>query len=71
MAKENRKCRYLLNTPRLLRDRELGFKRKLGYDDEMTRKIYANMNTSESSIPVRSHMTKEGGIFNLEFSLDG
>lgn len=54
----------------IIRDRELGRKRKLGYDDDVHKKIYSNFDAYVSDIPMNKVNTK-GGIFNLEFSLDG
>lgn len=49
-----------------LRKRELGWKREIGYHDKIARKIVYSLEYSASKLH-----TEDGGIFNLEFSLDG
>lgn len=65
------RCRYRLNTPKLLMDREMGFKRHMGYDDDISKKVYTNMCNIPRELSMGAHQTQEGGIFNLEFNLDG
>lgn len=49
-----------------LRKRELGFKRHLGYEDHLAKKLITSLESFESKLN-----NEQGGIFNLEFSLDG
>lgn len=49
-----------------LHKRELGFRKKLGFDDELTKKLTASL-----EICHYSGKRDVGGIFNLEFSSNG
>lgn len=69
-SKELADVSYNSSNYNIIRDRELGRKRKLGYDDDVHKKIYSNFDAYVSDIPMNKVNTK-GGIFNLEFSLDG
>lgn len=62
---------YSYNTPRFLRNREYGFKKKIGYEDDIAAKIYSNIDAYCCDIPSEKQQLNQGGIFNLEFSLDG
>lgn len=65
---------YNLNNYELLKNRELGFKRHNGYDDDISKKLYSNMDAYQSDIPLSKYgkiPSDHGGIFNLEFSQDG
>lgn len=61
---------FLINY-NIIRNRELGLRNKIGDEDEISRMIYYNMKGTGSSVPSGKDSTDQGGIFNLEFSLDG
>lgn len=66
------KCTSLnISNYNFLRDRELGFNSYLGFNDDISRKIYTNLNAYAADIPASRCGVDQGGIFNLEFSLDG
>lgn len=65
------KIPYKFNTPKLLKDREYGMKRKIGYNNDIAAKLYRNLDAYACDIPSEKHQMGQGGIFNLEFSLDG
>lgn len=71
MSRTTNDISYSLTNYDIIRNREIGSRTKIGYEDELSRKIYYNMDASESSIPSEKDSTDQGGIFNLEFSLDG
>ncbi|KRT86651.1 WD40 domain-containing protein [Oryctes borbonicus] len=60
---------YSLTNYDIIRNREIGSKTKVGYEDELSRKIYHNM--AVCGCDSEKESTDQGGIFNLEFSLDG
>lgn len=67
MPKEILQKRYnVFSSEKFLRKRELGFKRKLGYQDELCRKLISSLERNEDYLDANL-----GGIFNLEFSLNG
>lgn len=71
MSRITNNVSYNLTNYNIIRNRELGFKTKIGYEDELSRKIYHNMDANNSSITTDRESPDQGGIFNLEFSLDG
>lgn len=73
MSKQTAQISYRYNTPRLLIDRQYGMKHKIGYNDDIAVKIYKNLDAYVCDIPSCSDgkIPHCGGIFNLEFSLDG
>lgn len=71
MSKTTKKISYNFNNCNFLRNRELGFKRHNGYDDEISRKLYSNLDAYVTETPLGRIATNQGGIFNLEFSQDG
>lgn len=74
MSRSCEKLTYNLSNYSLLKNRELGFKRYNGYDDDISKKLYSNMDAPESnetSTPLNKYISDQGGIFNLEFSQDG
>lgn len=71
MSKSTVKIPYKYNTPKLLRHREYGMKKKLGYENDIAAKLYRNVDAYICDIPAQKQEANQGGIFNLEFSLDG
>ncbi|XP_074028036.1 DDB1- and CUL4-associated factor 10 [Leptinotarsa decemlineata] len=51
--------------------RPLGLGKNLGFDDFVYCQLYQNFQQCEHGIPKGGPTTETGGIFNLEFSLDG
>lgn len=71
MSRKTRYTPYSLNNYHIIRDREIGRRPELGHDESLARKIYSNFDAYQSDIPLQKHTANQGGIFNLEFSLDG
>lgn len=71
MSRSCEKISYNLNNYVLLKNRELGFRKHNGYDDDISKKLYSNMDAYQSDIPLSRYTSDQGGIFNLEFSQDG
>lgn len=75
MSRSCEKITYNLNNYSLIKNRELGFKRYNGYDDDISKKFYTNMDApdanDENNKPLNRYVSDQGGIFNLEFSQDG
>lgn len=66
MRKETMTKSKFIQSDYFIKRRELGFKKKLGFDDVFCKKLALSLNDCYSD--VRSDI---GGIFNLEFSLNG
>lgn len=70
MTKERSRTRLL--NPNWLRDRELGVKRRLGFEDAFSEKLYYSLLPCNSWDQFQHTSNKiHGGVFNLEFSPDG
>ncbi|XP_017777326.1 PREDICTED: DDB1- and CUL4-associated factor 10 homolog, partial [Nicrophorus vespilloides] len=68
MSGHGRSVHYNSNY-KIIRDRELGLRRKLGHQDGMSKKIYTNIGKDHGKYT--SKCVDEGGVFNVEFSQDG
>lgn len=71
MSRSREKISYNLDNYSLLKNRELGFKKHNGYDDDVSKKLYYNMDAPDSNEYLNKYISDQGGIFNLEFSKDG
>lgn len=71
MSKVTAAIPYEYNTPRMLKEREYGMKKKIGYSDDIAAKLYTNLDAYISDIPAPEPEPNQGGVFNLEFSIDG
>lgn len=71
MSRQNRHFPYSLNNYKIIRDREMGRKFKLDRSEDLACKIYSNFDAYQAEIPLQKYTANQGGIFNLEFSLDG
>lgn len=71
MSKTTIQVAYKFHTPKFLRHREYGMKKKIGYDTDIAVKLYRNLDAYICDIPSEKQPLEQGGIFNLEFSLDG
>lgn len=56
----------IMQSDYFIRRRELGFKKRIGFDDEFCKKIILSLNEYYNDVS-----SDIGGIFNLEFSLNG
>lgn len=56
----------LFSNPMFLTKRELGFRKKLGFEDDLCKKLIESYDEYHSA-----QNTETGGIFNLEFSQTG
>lgn len=54
-----------------LEHRAYGYKRKIGYDDVLSFKLYSNFNNYVLRPNQKAPSKEVGGVFNLEYSLDG
>lgn len=59
-----------LNFQEYLKDRNLGNPNKIGFNDSLNFKLFGSIRHVEFE-KVTEPTTERGGIFNLEFSLDG
>lgn len=71
MARRNSYIPCMLSNYRILEDRMLNIKKNVGHSDEIARKIYTSIDAYQADIPMHTCTADQGGIFNLEFSLDG
>lgn len=46
-------------------------RKKIGFSDDIAVKLYSNLDAYICDIPAPTTPANQGGIFNLEFSLDG
>lgn len=65
-AKTQNNSRHILNGPNWIRKRELTLKWGIGYHDKLAKKFITSLENTASRLD-----TDHGGVFNLEFSLDG
>ncbi|XP_022902501.1 DDB1- and CUL4-associated factor 10 [Onthophagus taurus] len=61
---------YKQTNYKILRDRELGLKKCIGTEDDLSRKLYSNIDFYDNGV-ILEYNYNQGGIFNLEFSPDG
>lgn len=61
-------CKYTIN--RIIQKRQIGLQRHMGYEDDIISKLYSKIDKFQLE-GYKNPGDKRGGIFNLEFSLDG
>lgn len=72
MTKEQESRRIGLRNLTWLQERELGFKKRLGFADAFSNKLYSSLRTHDYWDQFQHTSNKiHGGVFNLEFSPDG
>lgn len=71
MSKTSANITYYYNTPRLLVQRQYGFKKNIGFGDDIAVKLYKHLDAYICDIPAPDPVANQGGVFNLEYSLDG
>lgn len=54
-----------------IRKREQGFKSRIGDFDSIHKTIYSSLEPKDTWNDSHDGYTEHGGVFNLEFSLDG